>query len=43
MLSRVWSAALIGIEALKVGVEIDVSGGLPGIIIVGLPDTAIAV
>ncbi|MCM1982563.1 YifB family Mg chelatase-like AAA ATPase [Lyngbya confervoides] len=41
MLSRVWSAALIGIEALKVGVEIDVSGGLPGTVIVGLPDTAV--
>lgn len=31
----------MGIDALKVGVEIDVSGGLPGIIVVGLPDTAV--
>jgi magnesium chelatase family protein len=41
MLSRVWSASIVGIDALKVGVEIDVSGGLPGIVVVGLPDTAV--
>ena len=41
MLARVWSAAIAGIEAIKVGVEIDVSGGLPKIIVVGLPDVAI--
>lgn len=41
MLARVWSAALVGIEAVKVGVEVDVSGGLPGIVLVGLPDTAV--
>ena len=41
MLARVWSAAIAGIDAIKVGVEVDVSGGLPKIIIVGLPDVAI--
>lgn len=41
MLARVWSASLIGIDAIKVGVEVDVSGGLPGIVIVGLPDAAV--
>ena len=41
MLARVWSASIVGIEAVKVGVEVDVSGGLPGIVIVGLPDTAV--
>ncbi|MEL6437913.1 MAG: YifB family Mg chelatase-like AAA ATPase [Cyanobacteria bacterium J06621_8] len=41
MLARVWSSAISGIEAIKVGVEVDVSGGLPKIIIVGLPDVAI--
>ena len=41
MLARVWSATLLGLEAVKVGVEVDVSGGLPSIIVVGLPDTAI--
>ncbi len=41
MLARVWSAALVGIDAVKVGVEVDVSGGLPKTVVVGLPDTAI--
>lgn len=41
MLARVWSAALIGIDAIAVGVEVDVAGGLPGTIIVGLPDAAV--
>ncbi len=41
MLARVWSAAIAGIDAIKVGVEVDVSGGLPKIIVVGLPDIAI--
>jgi magnesium chelatase family protein len=41
MLARVWSASIIGIDAVKVGVEVDVSGGLPGIVILGLPDAAI--
>lgn len=41
MLSRIWSASLVGIDALKVGVEVDLSGGLPGVVIVGLPDAAV--
>lgn len=41
MLARVWSAALVGIDPVKVGTEIDVSGGLPGIVVVGLPDAAV--
>ncbi|WP_026079514.1 YifB family Mg chelatase-like AAA ATPase [Spirulina subsalsa] len=41
MLARVWSASIVGIDAVKVGVEIDVSGGLPKMILVGLPDTAV--
>lgn len=41
MLTCVWSATLIGIDAIKVGVEVDVSGGLPGIVVVGLPDMAV--
>lgn len=41
MLSRVWSGTIIGVSALKVGVEVDVSGGLPNVTVVGLPDTAI--
>lgn len=41
MLARVWSASLVGIDAVRVGVEVDVAGGLPGIVVVGLPDTAV--
>ncbi|BAT55941.1 competence protein ComM [Nostoc sp. NIES-3756] len=41
MLARVWSASIVGIDAVKVGVEVDISGGLPGIVILGLPDSAI--
>ncbi|MEM6590836.1 MAG: YifB family Mg chelatase-like AAA ATPase [Cyanobacteria bacterium P01_C01_bin.73] len=41
MLARSWSAALVGIDAVRVGVEVDVSGGLPAIVVVGLPDTAV--
>ena len=41
MLARIWSASLVGIDALKVGVEVDLSGGLPGVVVVGLPDAAV--
>lgn len=41
MLARVWSASIVGIDAVKVGVEVDVSNGLPAIVVVGLPDTAV--
>ena len=41
MLARVWSASIVGINAVKVGVEVDVSGGLPKTVVVGLPDAAV--
>ncbi|MBD1905377.1 YifB family Mg chelatase-like AAA ATPase [Funiculus sociatus GB2-A5] len=41
MLARVWSASIVGIDAVKVGVEVDVSTGMPGTVLVGLPDTAV--
>jgi len=41
VLARIWSASLVGIDAVKVGVEVDVSGGLPGIVVVGLPGTEV--
>jgi len=41
MLSKVYSFALIGIEAYLVEVEVDLTKGLPGITIVGLPDSSI--
>ena len=41
MLARVHSAALLGIDARVLDVEVDVSGGLPCFNIVGLPDTSV--
>ena len=38
---RARSLSLFGIDALPVEVEVDVSSGLPGISIVGLPDAAV--
>lgn len=35
------SATIRGVEAVPVTVEVDLSGGIPGITIVGMPDTAV--
>ena len=40
MLSRVRSAALWGVDAFPVDCEIDVGPGLPGFVLVGLPDAS---
>ena len=41
MLARVFSAALVGVEAALIRVEVDVSPGLPLFATVGLPDSAV--
>ncbi len=41
MLARVFSCAVIGLEGVVVEVEVDISDGLPAVIIVGLPDAAV--
>jgi len=41
MLARVWSGALIGIDAVMVDVEVDMTVGLPYFNVVGLPDGAV--
>lgn len=42
MLARLHAAALLGVDAVPVSVEVDVSsGGLPGVIMVGLPDATV--
>jgi magnesium chelatase family protein len=41
MLARIYSCAVIGLERVIVEVEVDYSNGLPGVIIVGLPDAAV--
>jgi magnesium chelatase family protein len=41
MLARLRTAALDGVEAVIVQVEVDVSNGIPGYTVVGLPDASI--
>ncbi|MDD5427979.1 MAG: YifB family Mg chelatase-like AAA ATPase [Candidatus Omnitrophica bacterium] len=41
MIAKIFSSCVIGVEAHEVIVETDTGGGLPGINIVGLPDTAV--
>lgn len=41
MLSIIFSGAVVGLNAIKVRVEVDVSGGLPGFTIVGLPNASV--
>ncbi|MFO7629389.1 MAG: magnesium chelatase domain-containing protein, partial [Prochlorococcaceae cyanobacterium] len=41
MLARCSSAALQGLDALEVTIEADITPGLPGLALVGLPDTAV--
>lgn len=41
MISKIFSAAVIGLEAELVEVEADVTNGLPATVVVGLPDTAV--
>ena len=41
MLSRVSTAAMWGLEALPVECEVDVGPGLPGFVLVGLPDASV--
>jgi len=41
MLIKSFSAALCGIEAYVVEVEVDVGGGLPSYVVVGLPDASV--
>ncbi|OAQ21769.1 YifB family Mg chelatase-like AAA ATPase [Thermosulfurimonas dismutans] len=41
MPARVYTAAVVGVEAFPIEVEVDLSFGLPGTTIVGLPDSAV--
>ncbi len=41
MLARLSTAAVCGVEAIPVSVEVDVGGGLPGMTMVGLPDASV--
>src|SRR4029079_5690872 len=41
VLARSTAAAVVGVDAVPVSVEVDVSPGLPGMTMVGLPDTTV--
>jgi magnesium chelatase family protein len=41
VLSRIYSAAVYGVDAYEVEIEVNAAGGNPRIVIVGLPDTAV--
>ena len=41
MLARIFSCAVVGLEGVIIEVEVDFGNGLPGMTIVGLPDTAV--
>jgi len=41
MLTKIFSAAIVGLNAALIEVEVDISSGLPAVIVVGLPDTAV--
>ena len=41
MLARIYSAAVYGVDAYEIEIEVNAASGLPAIVIVGLPDTAV--
>ncbi len=41
MLARIYSAAVYGVDAYEIEIEVNAAGGNPKIVIVGLPDTAV--
>ncbi len=42
MLARGWGAVLNGVDALPIRVEVDIVGGLPAFLVVGLPDATVS-
>ena len=41
MLAKIYSAAVYGVDAYEVEIEVNSAGGLPAIVVVGLPDAAV--
>ncbi len=41
MLAKLISAALVGLDACLIGVEVEIAGGLPRVSVVGLPDATV--
>ena len=40
-LARTWSVGLVGVRGAMVEVEVDMANGLPGVVLVGLPDAVV--
>ncbi|MGY2064875.1 YifB family Mg chelatase-like AAA ATPase [Blastococcus sp. SYSU DS0619] len=40
-LARTWSVGLTGVQGAMVEVEVDIAAGLPGVVLVGLPDAVV--
>lgn len=40
-LARTWSVGLVGVQGAMVEVEVDMAQGVPGVVLVGLPDTVV--
>lgn len=40
-LARTWSVGLVGVQGAMVEVEVDLAAGVPGVALVGLPDTVV--
>jgi magnesium chelatase family protein len=40
-LASTWSVALFGVDGVPVEIEADISGGVPGVHLIGLPDTTL--
>src|SRR5947209_1276568 len=41
MFAKIYSAAVFGVDAYEVEIEVNSAGGLPAIVVVGLPDAAV--
>ena len=41
MFAKIYSAAVFGVDAYEVEIEVNSAGGLPVIVVVGLPDAAV--
>jgi len=41
MISKIKSAAVVGLDAVPIEVEVDIGGGLPNFLMVGLPDKSV--
>lgn len=41
MLAKILSCAVVGLDGVLVEVEVDVGQGIPGMVVVGLPDAAV--